>query len=795
MTQFSFLPEAKWIWPKYSMYLHNSYAGFRYDFVQEKMPTAAPFLITVDQAYKLYVNGNYVCRGPMRGYQESWHYDTVEILPYLKTGHNWIAVEGHNPGCSTFSYHHKDAAGMICSAKWDNGIRITSNGHDWTIFRNTGYYNNTAHLSSQLGKMEELDLRFDDRSWIWNEYDYNYPPEMPGMYCIEKPQGALPWTGLTPRQIPLLQESVIVPETVNSSGIGSCAPEKILAPGIIRNTVADFVDDELETIQFDQTPFPFEKTEHDISFTIPPVGKGKFRILTIDLGAMNWLPGVPVFQFGNSEKSVIVDVLYHQYLPDGKIFYFQHPKEGSMLALASRFHLGEHTEHVDLFQIMGARHVSLIIRENTIPLPIRFYWRSAVFPINITGDFSCSDETLNEIYKISCHTQQVCSMDAFVDTPWREQSQWWGDARVQAKNTFFLSGDSQLLTAGIKSVAAQTNPYGLTYANAPTKYSGQVLPDFSLTWLITLRDLWFQTGKTDHLAQQKDRVEKILSYFRNIRNQDGLIRYDKRFWLFEDWSTLPKQNVPTFLNLWHIYAEEQYLELLLNTEFRDEAEQLRSKIEQEKRFAEKCFFDPEQQLFLPEQDEAGNLTGVPSVHDQVLAILLNLHPEARNSMLSKVIKPCLEGTLETGAQPSSFWATYLLTCAMECGLQKEALSYLKRNWAPMIPSGTVWENFVLGNRSELSCSHAWSAHPICHLPELIFGVKQLTPGWKSLRLKPEFLLEEADFKIPLPQGMLSCHTRGSKDDFSATFVIPESVTAEIILPGETIIASGETITR
>lgn len=795
MSFSSFLPEARWIWPKFSMYLMNSYAGFRYDFTQDRMPTAAPFHITADQAYKLYVNGKYVCRGPMRGHQKEWHYDTVDLLPYLKEGHNWIAVEGHNPGVSTFSYHHKDAAGVLCSAAWDNGVKIVSNGKDWVIFRNTAYNHNTAQLSSQLGKMEELDLRYDDRSWIWEESEYTFPPAMPGMYCIEKHQGVLPWSNLSERSIAMLQETVLVPEKITSCGTGICAELQETAPGLIRNTVLEFVDRELETICFAPEVLPFERSEQEISFTVPAAGKGKFNILSLDLGAGQWLPGVPVFQFGNSEKSVIVDVMYHQYLPEGKIAFPQHPKDGSMISLASRFHLGEKPCKVDLFQIMGTRYVSLIIRENTKPLQISLSWRTAVYPMEISGRFSCSDPLLNRIYDISVHTQRVCSMDTFVDTPWREQSQWWGDARVQAKNTIFLTGDTKLLSAGIKSIAAQKTPFGLTYANAPTKYSGQVLPDFSLTWIITLRDLWFQTENTDHFLRHKTQAEQIFSYFESMRNEDGLIRYDKRFWLFEDWSSLPKQNIPTFLNLWHIYAEERYLELLEHTEFREEAEELRKKIATEKKIAKKLLFDPEQQLFLPERDENGNLTGEPSVHDQVLAILTGLCPEARDNMIEKIILPCLNGTLKNGAKPSSFWATYLLDCAFQCGLKKEALEYIKRMWEPMLPTGTVWETFNDYSGSEISFSHAWSAHPISHLPELIFGLEQLEQGWKKIRLTPECLLDQAEFQIPLPQGSLSAKIRKKKETFALEVTVPEGVTAEILLPGETIFASGETIRR
>lgn len=787
----SFLPEAKWIWPKVSIYLLNSYAGFRYDFEQDKLPSDAPFVITADQSYKLYVNGQYVCRGPMRGMQENWHYDTVDILQFLKAGHNYIAIEAHNPGISTFAYNHRDTAGMICSACWDNGVKIASNAKDWIVFRNTAYKSDTAHLASQLGRMEEVDLRFDDRSWIYEEENYTTPPHMNGIFCMEKVQGAMPWSNLVPRTIPMLQEKYIIPEKITSSGIGKCASFEEYAPGIIRNIVAEFADHELNTIEFDSTPFEYTKDADSISFTVPQSGKGNFRTVTLDLGAMAWMPGTPVIQFENCEEKVIVDIFYHQYLEDGKIYFHCHPAGGSMISLASRIRLGKKAQTADLFQIMGTRQLSLIVRENTVPLSMRLKWRTAVYPLDIKGKFSCSDEVLNQIYDISVHTQQVCSMDAFVDTPWREQSQWWGDARVQAKNTIFLSGDTNLLRSGIYSISAQKNPIGLTYANAPTKCSGPILPDFALTWIITLRDLWFQTNCSDHFAELKEQAEKIFSYFKSVRNADGLIEYDKRFWLFEDWSPLPKQNVPTFINLWHIYAEERYLELLEKTGNPAEIAELKQKIAQEKANAEKYLFDAGQQLFLPERNSEGILTGEASVHDQVLALLLHLCPEAEESMLNKVVIPCLKGTLQSGAQPSSFWATYLLDCATEYGLKQEAIDYIRRNWAHMIPSGTTWEIFDEAKSSEISYSHAWSAHIISHLAELIFGLKQLAPGWEKLRLQIEFLFDDIHFELPLPQGLLKCDIQKN----SLEIVIPAGVNAEIILPDEIIYACGETVRR
>ena len=97
----SLLSRSSWIWPEGNFYLNNCYAQFRYDFELEEVPEKAPFLISADEFYRLYVNGRYICRGPARGYQESWPYDEVDLSAVLRKGHNWISVEAYNPGLGT----------------------------------------------------------------------------------------------------------------------------------------------------------------------------------------------------------------------------------------------------------------------------------------------------------------------------------------------------------------------------------------------------------------------------------------------------------------------------------------------------------------------------------------------------------------------------------------------------------------------------------------------------------------------------------------------------------------------
>lgn len=779
------LKKAKWIWPNNAMYLLNSYAGFRHDFEMDSLPESAPAHLTADQSYRLYVNGRYVCRGPVRGQQKNWQFDTVDLASFLKRGHNFMAVECYNPGHSTFAYTHRDRAGFIFAAKWSNGMEIYS-GDTWRLFRASGYNPHTGRLSRQMNYQEDLDLRKDDRSWIFSENQPVIPPQPQWLITAGMAFGSLPWTGLRPRVLPMLDESCHAPAGAVLGGTGIAAGAD---DAEYDNIAWHFADYELPSIVWHEAPV-FTGDGEYLAGTVPASGKGRFNVVTFDCGE-EWMPGTPVLEVRGGRSGDVVELYYYHYLEDGKARQTPPPGTGSMLALASRLHLNGDSCRHEFYQIMGVRHFTLLVRETETPLDIRISWRNAVYPMEIKGDFRSSDKVLNDLYRISRHTQQVCSMDVFVDTPWREQSQWWGDARVQGKNTHFLSGDVRLFEQGIFSISEQPDASdGLLFANAPTTQAGNILPDFCLTWVATLYDLYFQTGKTDFFFRLKEKAESIFAYFENQRNQNGIITCDNRFWLFEDWAELPKQPCPCFLNLWHLHVLELYCKLLKAADCDTAA--VEKKVTWERELLVKAFFNSDKGLFMPLLNEDGEQSGTPSLHDQVLAVLLDLVPEAHDAMIAERIRPCLLGTLAEGAVPSPFWATYMLDAAQKLGLNEEALVYIRTNWSKMIPVGTTWEVFDPAGQGGLSFSHAWSAHPVSHLPEILGGVTQLEPGWKKVRFSP-FFSEKANavsVAIPVPAGLIKASWKRKCGTVNCVLELPPGVTAEVVLPNVNTIVSG-----
>jgi hypothetical protein len=93
----SWTKSAKWIWtPKYREEDNRTgrYFLFRKSF-QWAIPTTIsefPVHVSADSRYRLYVNGQRASFGPCKSYAEKWHYETVDILPYLKDGENVISA-------------------------------------------------------------------------------------------------------------------------------------------------------------------------------------------------------------------------------------------------------------------------------------------------------------------------------------------------------------------------------------------------------------------------------------------------------------------------------------------------------------------------------------------------------------------------------------------------------------------------------------------------------------------------------------------------------------------------------
>ncbi len=752
--------QARWIWPENHHWdLYNGYAQFRKEFtLKAAISGRCPLFITADQSYRLFINGNSVARGPARGFQATWPYDKIDVSSYLVRGRNVIAIRAYHPGFSNFQYLSQGFAGLLVAARWGK-VTVMSDA-TWKANRQKSTRRDTVPSSMQLFPQEHIDLR-EEGDWISPDFDdkaWGTPRE--------RFWDSAPWFALEPRAIPLLQEKTMSPNAL----LG-------IAEGVSAAGYRDARD--VVALRFRENRSHRPALSSFDPLTVKAMREGRFRSYLFDFGKT--VVGSLIFTVEGAAGEEIIDTLLTETIdaptltPDLVIPTY------CRIAFGDRLIVRKGTTLHPFYHHYGFRYLMVTVRNAPKDFQIQVGLNWIGYPLKRKGAFVCSDPDLNRIWETCAWTQQCCSLDAYVDTPWREQAQWWGDARVQAWNTFYLDGDTRLFRRGIAQIANQTTPDGVTYGHAPTMAHECILPDFTLIWFLTLWDYYWQTGSTEPLEAHHGTIQRALDYFRHHADSDsGLISYDPRFWLFLDWTDLFKDGIPTVYNLWLLIALEKLAALYTISGRKREAKPLQAWAKKLRRSLGHLV--DKDGLICDGIDRSGKGVTSKSIHSQTLALMANLSGLNYHAVVEKLMLPFIREEIKPQAYPSAYWITYVFSALTQLGYASAVIPFIKKYWLPMADHGTTWENFQ-PRRGDESHSHAWSAHPLYHLIQIIGGIAQTKPAWREISFRPTFYGESCRTIVPTPQGKVISKWRKKNKLILVDLKIPKGVRALIELPG------------
>ncbi len=690
------------------------------------------------------------------------------------------------------------SAGFLCAGDL-RGTPVRSDA-SWISRYDQARKRDVALYSFQLDFQEHVDGSLVDRDWLTSR-------EPPAALNIEERMseggdpsngsgalihqwhvpgvtayGAMPWHDLEARGIPQMAERKRVPVSIASEGSGTDDTGYRDWYNLAKGLFGTFGSGSWKKRDEPHT----EK-----GFVLPSQAKGRFAAVVVDFGEEVVGPASVVVRGGSA--GTVVDFFYGEALkPDSSPLLLDPDFFACRASMSNRLILAEGETRFDFFHILGFRYAAVVVHESPTPLSVSLSMSDTGYPYSLGGSFESSDKTLVDIWRICRRTEQVCSLDSYVDTPWREQAQWWGDARIQFWNTMAMDGDSRLFARGIRSVGRQKVPNGLTYGHAPTMAHNCILPDFSLVWIATVHDYYRETGDLSIFEEQLPRIREVLSYFRTEAPRiSGLLAYDRRYWLFLDWSNLAKEGAPTLYNQWYLLALRFFGEMLSKSGRSAEAAEVAAEAASHERLIDSLLFDGDKGLFHDGLGEAGLPSKVHSVHSQVFAVLLGLKPESKKRMFDERILPFLRGEKLDVPVPSTYWTSYAIQVARENGFRKEAIDFIKRMWSPWIEQGACWEMFDQ-KPGEGSMSHAWSAHPLFHLMDTLGGVVQKGIGWAEVDFDPFFApgMDSASIRRPTPLGVIEASWKRSGAKIEATITLPAGITARVLIPGQEASVTG-----
>jgi hypothetical protein len=766
--------KSQWIWPYDLRWdLHNAYALFRRDFTLDRVPRHAPLFITADQSYHLYINGAFVGRGPARGFQSHWPYDEIDVARWLVPGRNVLAVRAYNPGFSNFQYVHQGYAGLLVAATWGGGRLRTD--RDWQCLPQPGIRRDMVHSSLQLFPQEHFDARACPTDWMNSDFDDRHWAK-PNSQALN----VLPWASLEPRGIPLMFEVAERPGHIIGTGEGECAPGWETARNLY--LLRQNEDHSHRAADAGLLEKPADASApvglFAAGFEVPATGANRFRSYLIDVGRP--VVGNYSLAVGGGRGGEVIDFAYTEGVDPQTLKPELRFPDGSSVAFSGRVTCRSGRTEYMFYHPYGFRHVTVTVRNSTGPLHLSLCLRRTGYPVERRGAFRSSEPLLERIWETCAWSQQNCMLDAYVDTPWREQAQWWGDARVQAWNTFHLSGDARLFRRGIYQIGAQHTADGLTYGHAPTMAHNCVLPDFTLVWMLTQWDYYWQTGDLQPFKDQRAGIERALAYFEAHTGRDGLVTYDPRYWLFLDWTELPKDGASSIYNLWLVLALERLAAMHRLT--RDPKSALRCERWAKRLRAKLCTLLNRRGLLGDGLDAKGRVLRSTSPHAQTLALMAGLAPESEPAM-EKFLVDYLADESGHSAKPSAYWINYVYSLLAARGHGAKVVAHIRPRWEPMIAYGSTFEIFGDSSLFAASRSHAWSAHPLFQLMQIVGGVRQTAPAWKQVQFAPTFVGDSGGATIPSPLGLIVADWRRAGANIEVELRLPRGVTAEVVLPG------------
>jgi hypothetical protein len=742
--------------------------------------------VSAEARYTLYVNGKRIHQGPARSYPQVQSYDTLNLAEALVEGKNAVCAIVHQFGVPTFQSVYRGASGFLVDGVIDLGDRQVAlhTAEEWVCRQAMGWRKNVARLSIQLGFQEHFDADADPADWMLPEYVVNEENGWKKPWVIG-PAGTPPWLKMEERGTPLLAQHVERFRSIVGQFGGENARGYKIAEDVYHLPHGEPRKKEKSVLE---NPEAMLRDDAEVT-TVPPPADGRFAMVVLDLGQIR--TGHFMLDIAEAAGDEIIDILYTEDVDKtgAPILMGAEGIGASEEATADRYRCRPGPQKWEPFWYKGLRYATLVFRNLAKPLKIRqVALRQVHADVRDIGSFECSDAKLNAIWNVGRETLRNCLFDAYVDCPWREQAQWWGDARVQFRVNAYTFGDVSLLERGIRQVAQSQTPVGALHAHPPADEPRHYLPDYMMTWVGTLWDHYFHTGRTDLLSECVPVMHRLMDFLAGHEVKDGLVGDFEGYWVFLDWQGLYKANFSGVLNLMYLQALRWASAIGAIVEDEEHSAAYGAKAAALAETVERYFWDAKAKVWRDGFDPAKNAQ-VDAVSQQMnaLAMLLRLKPEAHPMLAKEVL---LKGARQRRGKiltASPFFYAYVLEALAESNYRAEAVDLIREKWGEMMDNGatTFWE---LWEASTASRCHAWSASPVYHLSQQVLGVMPVDVGWKQVRIAPlPAGLEYARGTVPSPLGTIRVEwEKAGEDQLAVRVDLPPGMEAEFVGPlGET----------
>lgn len=710
---------------------------FRKSFDLQVVPESFVVHVSADNRYKLYINEQLVSLGPARCDVYNWNFETVDLAPYLKAGRNTLAAVVWNfaeqKPIAQISFNQ---TGFLLQGNTE-AESVVNTDQSWRCIKNKAYAPWSKRVLGYYaaGAGESVDIK--DFVWGWEHPqldDSQWSSAKPGIAGSMKGGRDYPGRMLVPSPIPPMEMN----------------PERLRA---VRET--------------NGIKCPKEFLSGKSPVTVPAN-----TTVEILLDNERLITGYLSLLFSKGlDAEINIGYAEALYTPDRKSKGNRNEVEGKTFVGYEDRIIADGSEDRTITTLWWRtwRYIKLVIATKEEPLVLNdIYGTTSYYPFRNETTFSApGNEYLNQILDIGWHTVLMCANETYMDCPYYEQLQYFGDTRIQAMISMYNTNDRYMVKNALEQGRQSMVADGITMSRYPSGLH-QFISSFSLWWICMGHDYWMYRGDEDYLKTLLPAYRNILAWYEQWLKPDHSLGYVP-FWFFADWADGFSYGEPVresegnsaFQDLMYMITlestagmEEAFGNPSMAVHYREIAARLRDSFEQK-------YWDQSKGLYA---DAYGHNSF--SQHVNSLAVLADVCEGEK-------AKGVMQKTLEDKSiiQTTIYFKYYLHQALSRAGLGDQFLDQLQE-WENQMALGlTTWAEQPEPSRSDC---HAWGASPNIEFFRIVLGIGSGAPGFTKIHIQPALgSLKDVSGKMPHPNGFISANYKiNKKGALTATLSLP-----------------------
>jgi alpha-L-rhamnosidase len=734
------------------------------------VPASLPVRATCDSRYVLFVNGHEVGRGPVRDDPAFLGWDEHDLGPHLRRGANVVVALCRYYGAANPWWLPAPQSGSLGS----------------------GSFCFETHPDAPVDLVSDESWHAVATPWLpsrWEAFHGVAPEIVDGR--------------LAPRGLhdPDVDGSGWPPAAVLRGRLGTVLDRPPAAPysAPLRRPIPQLVGRALRPVA---TPVPDLRVEVESAAdpvtawrSLRPEPEGPRRLAVHDMGRI-CLGHVRLRLAGAVSGDVIDAAAGEDLRPDGL-------PEIEPRRWAARYIAAGTADEATFFDPVGFRYLAVHGPEGaTVDVEVD----ERLYPRPDGAGFECDDPRYIRVWEVGARTVDLCSTDAFVDCPGREQRAWLGDAYVQGLVSLVTNPDWRLVRHNLALAARSRRADGLLgmAAACDVARAAATIPDYSLHWIRALADYHLYSGDDEFARAHVNVADGIIERYEERRGPSGLLE-DFPGWVFVDWAQVGRDTITGAHDALYALTLQAYSTLPGARDTRDLVDRTAAGFE--------ALWDEQRGIYVDTLGRSGPGRRV-SQQTNSAAVAAGIVPESRMArVIGRLADPGSAvpggrlvvtatpgdapklGATTQWLEPAAFdverdvvacqpFFAHILHAAFHRAERSDLLLASLLRWHTQVERGAFQEYWDAPIGTSSRC-HGWAACPTYDLVAYVLGVRPLAPGYAHAIVDPRLgHLRRAWGRVPTPHGWLEV---GVELD-EVTVAVPEGVVVRV---GRRELASGK----